>query len=247
MPKIRTEGAKRCAESIGLHLVNLVQAASDANIRGFHSVSLALCRSLEDALDCFAAVSLMPGAAEKWAHGKLKASDAAKVWDTQQNGFTLPSGEKAKDYRKNLRDYFNNFAHCSPYLTDWNLYPDILPEEKEQIRKNPDKSIPLTVSFRVNHGGRVLSQNCLRIGAYLAGHMLEFVSIFEDVYHGYLKSNPGIQHKLATEKSQLEENLKTSFGAAFLEDSPPELQNLVIPHPTDADLITVIPLDPPAQ
>ena len=247
MAEIQTDTAKRCAESIGLHLVNLVETASDANIRGFHSVSLALCRSLEDALDCFAAVSLMPGAAEKWATGNLKASEAAKVWDIRQNEFTLPNGEKAKNYRKNLREYFNSFAHCSPYLTDWNLYPDILPEEREQIRKNPHKSIPMTVSFRVNHGGQALPQNSLRIGAYLAGHILEFVTVFEDTYHEYLKRNPGVQHKLAMEKSDLEEKLKTSFGAVFLEDRPPEVQNLVIPHPTDPDLITVIPLQPPAQ
>jgi hypothetical protein len=243
-PKAKTIIARKCAESIGLHLINLIIAASDANLRSFHSVSLALFRSMEDALDCFAAVTLKPDAAEKWANNRLKASEAAKVWDGRLENATLPTGERAIDYRKGLRSYLNNFAHCSPYLTDWNLYPDILPEEKEQIRRNPDRSIPITVSFHVNHQEGVLLQNAIRIGSYLAAHMLEFVSVIEEAYEEFLSDNPELKEALAAEKSKLEEKLKTDFGAVYLEDRPPQLQNLIIPHSTEPDMITAISLNP---
>jgi hypothetical protein len=242
-PQMQSEIARRCAESIGCHLVNLIIAASDMNLRGFYSVSLAICRSMEDALDCFAAVALVPNAAEKWAEGKLKASEAATVWDSRFQDTILPTGEKAVDYRKNLRSYFNNFAHCSPYLTDWNLYPDIGPDDKIRISEHPDRSTSLTVTLHVNHEGRVLPQNALQIGAYLAAHALEFASTMEEAYEGFLERNPEMADKLRNGRTELEILLKTHYGAVYLEDRPPQLQSLVIPHPQNPELVTTIPLD----
>jgi hypothetical protein len=242
-PKMQSEIARRCAESIGCHLINLIIATSDMNLRGFHSVCLTICRSMEDALDCFAAVTLVPNAAEKWAEGKLKASEAAVVWDSRLQNTTLPTGDKAVDYRRNLRSYFNNFAHCSPYLTDWNLYPDISPDDKTRLSEHPDHPASLTITFHVNHENRVLPQNALRIGAYLAAHTLEFASIVEEAYEDFLEHDPEMASKLENGKMELESLLKTYYGAVYLEDRPPQLQNLTIPHSQDPELVTTIPLD----
>ena len=112
MPLTGTEVARRCAEAIGRHLVFLVLTASDANLAGRHSAALALFRALEDALDCFAAVSLVPDAAARWAKGKLKASEAARLWEPLMGDVLLPTGERPREYRKQLRSYFNEFDHC---------------------------------------------------------------------------------------------------------------------------------------
>ncbi len=194
-------------------------------------------------LPAFAAVTLMQNAAEKWAEGKLKASEAGKIWDSRLQETTLPTGEKAVNYKKNLREYFNNFAHCSPYLTEWNLYPDISQEDKRKISEHPEQPASLMVSFNVNHKNKVLPQNALRIGAYLASHTLEFTSIIEEAYKDFLKQNPEMADNLRKGKVELESLLKNRFGAVYLEHKPPQLHNLVIPDPQNPDLETIIPLN----
>ena len=108
MPRAGSSDSQRAAELVGRHLIWLVLAAADANERGRHSAALALFRSMEDALDCFAAVSLVPGAAERWLQGDLRASDAAKLWEPEE--VRLATGEVTKGYRKTLRGFFNNFG-----------------------------------------------------------------------------------------------------------------------------------------
>lgn len=234
--KVRTDQAQKCAESIGLHLINLIVTASDANLRGCHSVSLSLFRSMEDALDCFAAVALNPGDAEKWVMGKLKPSNAAKVWDERLKGATLPTGERATNYRKDLRDHFNNFAHCSPYLTEWDMFLEIPLNEKALIFSENEKqeSIPLTVSLHVNHQGKILPQNALAISAYLCAHLLEFTWSVEEAYQEFLNQNPDINNLLLANKSDLEQKLIENFGEAHLSSTPPELQKLIVSDPTNS-------------
>ena len=116
LPEAKSEIAREASEGIGLHLVNLVLGACQANMSGFHSCALALFRPMEDALDCLAAVSISPEAAERWTSGKLKASDAAKLWQDKLGEVKLPTGDTTCEYRKGLRQFLNDFAHCAPCL-----------------------------------------------------------------------------------------------------------------------------------
>ena len=241
-PKVRTETASRCAEAIGLHIMMLIMVASDANFAGRHSCALALFRGMEDALDCFAAVSLVPDAAEKWARGDLKASHAARLWEDEHGDFMLPTGDKAIDYRRGLRDYFNNFAHCSPYLTDWNLYLELDPSDELKVALQPSREQMLTVHCRPNHQEKILEQNALRIGAYLAAHTVEFISVVEMAYERFLIQNPDLKHELGRLKERLESSLEEEFGAVYLEDRPPELQQLVLRDASDPNMVRLIPL-----
>ncbi len=235
-PEVQTEIARRCAEAIGLHLIMLILTASDANLRGRHSCALALFRGMEDALDCFAAVSLIPGAAEKWARGKFRASDAARLWEDKLGDIVLPTGEKAIEYRKTLRSYFNNFAHCSPYLTDWNIYPELDSREILAPHKN------LKAELRLNHEMKILEQNALRIGAFLAAHTLEFISVVEMAYKKFLTRNPDLKGELSGIRRRLTDLFEKEFGAVNLEDRPPELKQVVVWHPTNRKLMKLLPI-----
>jgi len=235
-PEVETEIASACAEAIGLHLTMLILTASDANLSGRHSCALALFRAMEDALDCFAAVSLVPDAAEKWAKGRLKASKAASLWEHRLGDTVLPSGEKAIEYRKGLRTYFNGFAHCSPYLTDWNMYPEF------DTRELVEPARELTARFRVNHHQDILDQNALRIGAYLAAHAIEFAAVVEMAYGRFLLHNPDLKRELRQSKNDLEKVLEKEFGAVYLEEMPPQLKRPLLRDPSHPDL--VIPLGP---
>jgi hypothetical protein len=230
-PEVQTKIAQRCAETIGLHLIMLILTVSDANLRGRHSCALALFRAMEDALDCFASVSLIPGTAEKWAKGKLSASDAARFWEDKISDRVLPTGEKAIEYRKTIRNKFNNFAHCTPYLTDWNIYPEF---NSDMMPKSGGE---LTAQFRINHEERILEQNAIRIGAYLAAHTLEFIQVIEKAYERYLTENPNLKRELINSRDELENELKTEFGAVNLEDMPPELKEPVIKDPNNPSLV----------
>lgn len=235
-PEVQTEMAKRCAEGIGFHLVMLILTASEANLKGRDSCSLALFRQMEDALDCFAAVSLIPGAAEKWGKGTLRASDAARLWEDKLGDIVLPNNEKAVEYRKTLRSYFNNFAHCSPYLIDWNLYPEFdLSEELKPGGK-------LTARLRVNHEQKILEQNAIRIGAYLAAHTLEFISVIDKAYERFLRGNPDLKRELSNSKDELESVLRIEFGAVYLEDMPPELKQPILKNASDSNLVMPLTL-----
>ena len=241
-PEARTETAGRCAEAIGLHLTMLIMVASDANLRGRHSCAVALFRGMEDALDCFAAASLIPDAADKWARGDLKASEAARLWQDKQGDFVLPTGEKAAEYRRGLRDYFNNFAHCSPYLTDWNCYPELDPSDELKAARQPNEQHMLTVRLRANHQQRLLEQNATRIGAYLAAHTVEFILVVEMAYERFLAENPDLKRELSRSKDDIGNLLEKEFGAVYLDDRPPELQQLLVRDPSDPDLVRSIPL-----
>lgn len=66
-PQVDTYVAQFSAYAIANHLIFLILTASDANIACRHSIAVSLFRNMEDALDCFGAVALIPGAAEKWS------------------------------------------------------------------------------------------------------------------------------------------------------------------------------------
>lgn len=229
-PEAQTEEARFCAQAVGLHLIMLIMTTSDANLSGRHSCALALFRAMEDALDCFAAVSLIPEAAERWAEGKLKASQAAKRWEHKIADVKLPNGEKAVDYRKRLRAFFNNFAHCAPCLTEWNLYPDFDAEEAIRAKSK------LRAELKFNHEQRVLQQNAMRIGQYLLAHTLEFVDVVEMGYEQFLAQNVQLTRQLTSAKEDIKNLFLKEVGPVYLENIPPELGQPVIKHPHDPDL-----------
>jgi len=237
--QVQTHVARWCAEAIGLHLTMLIKVASDANVKGCHSCALSLFRAMEDALDCLAAVSLVPGAAEKWSRGKLKASEAARLSERKLGLTVLPTGELAPDYRKDLRTYFNTFAHCSPYLTDWNVYPEFGSTEALE----PCGTV--TAQLKLNHEHKLLEQNAVRIAAYLAGHTLEFIGVIEKGYERFLGRSLKLKKELDNSKRGLEELLKRGLEPVYLEEMPPELKQPVLKHPSDPNL--VMPLSFPSQ
>ena len=75
-----TKESKSSSALILTHLLGLMESAGMLNCRGRHSSAITLLRAIEDALDCFAAVGISHEAALKWQDGKLKASDAARIW-----------------------------------------------------------------------------------------------------------------------------------------------------------------------
>lgn len=70
-PDIGT-AAKSDALLVGNHLLHLISGCGLLNGSGFHSAAVVLLRPMEDALDCFAAVSLIKDAAEQWSARRLK-------------------------------------------------------------------------------------------------------------------------------------------------------------------------------
>ena len=233
-PEVLSETAKLCAEVIARHLISLIMTASDANLAGRHSAALSLFRNAEDALDCFGAVTMVPDAAEKWAKGDLKASDAAKLCEPILGEVVLVTGQREPAYRKNLRNYFNKFAHCTPYLTDWDLFPDFESSSIEALSQGRD--IPsIHAQLKVNHRGLILRANALRIGAYLYAHTIEFSSLIEKGYRRFLQGEPELQRYLQQTRIGLEDALK-EYGPVYLEGMPPEIKNPVIQHPENPNL-----------
>ncbi len=243
-PQADSEVAQFSAYAIANHLIFLILTSSDANIAGRHSVAISLFRNMEDALDCFGAVTLIPGAAEKWSQGKLKASQAARLHESKLGTIELSTGETAIDYRKNLRSHFNLYAHCTPYLIDWDIYPHF---NREDIKKllNNELEESIKSELRVNTGDRILQQNAVRIGAFLAAHTLEFSNLIEMGYDNFLNSHKQLQKDLRENTSKLEATLKKGLQAVYLETPPPEIKNPCIQHPENPDLVMELNLPNP--
>jgi hypothetical protein len=210
----------------------LVEAASELNVQGRHSCALSLFRTLEDALDCLAAVSLVPDAAERWQRGELRPSDAARVSEHEFPPVVLPDGTEAADYRKGLRTHFNRYAHCSPELVSWDLYLSPDSEAVGQVFECPEQERTISIELRANHDRRVLEQNAVRISAYLAAHVSEVISVIEMAYEGFLSANPEAATALLTLNAAMEAHL-VEHGPVYLDDRPPELQQLVMIDPSD--------------
>ena len=242
-PKIRTEPARRAAERILLHIIMLVESASQLNAQGRHSCALSLLRPLEDALDCLAAVSLVPDAAERWQRGELRPSDAARVSEHEFPPVVLPDGAEAADYRKGLRTHFNRYAHCSPELVSWDLYLSPDSEAVRQVFECPEQERTISIELRANHDRRLLEQNAVRVSAYLAAHVSEVISVIEMAYDVFLSANPQAAAALLTLKAAMEAHL-VEHGPVYLDDCPPELQQLVMVDPSDPTEAKALLVDP---
>ena len=115
VPDLSDDDAKNYGTLLANHLLRLLEGCGMLNIGGLHSAAVALFRPLEDALDCFAAVVNVRGAATKWANGELRPSDAAKLWTADLKAMTMV-GTVAElslaDYRKHFRSAFAKYSHC---------------------------------------------------------------------------------------------------------------------------------------
>ncbi len=163
--KAGTSASRSAASLLAVHLLHCLNGVGLLNAAGHHSAAVAMFRPIEDALDCFAAISLDADAADRWHSGQLKASDAAKVWVAilptlfEHDEFTLA------EYRRIVRSQFNDYSHCHPRLTHWNLY---LP---------PDS--PETGVAQLNVAGAVIDSCGHRIDAHLTASLWEFIHILD--------------------------------------------------------------------
>ena len=132
-----------------------------------------MLRSMEDALDCFAAVTLVPKHAEDWEMGTLKASDAAKAWTSLIN-WPVFGGVKLSDYRKSLRQDFNAYCHCRNELCIWNLV--FVPKTYDH---NTDTR---TGTVEPNWSNFVIDKNAHSIDAFETAHLFEFLNIVDHAY-----------------------------------------------------------------
>jgi len=126
-PRVPNANAATSAHMVGTHLLHLLDGCRCLNSQGYHSV--ALLRSLEDALDCFVALCTVEGAAERWLKDRLKASDAARDWVSvhgESLQYVVADAVEApatlSEYRRRLRAQFNEYSHCSHNLCAWNLF-----------------------------------------------------------------------------------------------------------------------------
>lgn len=174
------EAAHSPASLIYVHLISLMDSAGLLNVMGHHSASITLLRAIEDATDCFAAVSLDTEAASLWQEGKLKSSEAAKKWTA--SGKIQIENIAIADYRKNLRTMLNNYSHCTPAQTHWNLFKENIGNNKCTLKLN---TLPL-----------VINSNGYAIDRYLCAHLLELITIVLVAYQKYFEDKGKIQRDL---------------------------------------------------
>jgi hypothetical protein len=173
-PDIATPSSKSSGLLVGNHLLHLISGCGLLNGSGHHSAALTLLRPLEDALDCFAAVTMVKGAAERWSSRELKPSEAAKLW-TEAAGDTLnPVNTTLAQYRKTLRGQFAHYMHCSYHLCLWDLFFSPRARDPETGR--------LSGAYELNQGGHVIDSNAHAIDAHLTAHHLEFITILKRAY-----------------------------------------------------------------
>lgn len=217
-PDIGTDRATASGVLIAVHLLHLMKGCGILNGNGFHSCAVAMLRSMEDALDCFAAVTLVPGLAEQWEAGTLKASEAAKEWTSIINWKT-PQGMSLSDYRKFLRRDFNNYSHCTNALLHWNLM--FVPTNYDSA------SNTRAGKLEPNFYNMIINQNAHSIDVFEAAHLFEFLSIIRKFYSGYLSSNEATRMNLENIVCDLTILLEqhNKHGCQDVH-SPPEVRNL---------------------
>jgi hypothetical protein len=194
-PDLATPSAKSCGLLSGNHLCQLIDACGLLNGTGLHSAAVALLRPLEDALDCFAAVTLVEGAAERWADRNLKPSDAAKLWTVVAGDTFDLDDARLPDYRRTLRGQFAHYSHCSYDLCLWDLYFD--PQTRDP------KSGQLSGLYELNWSGRVINMNAHAVDAHLTAHLLEFLTILKRSYSSELERRADVSRNLARLESEI--------------------------------------------
>ena len=220
-PEAPTEGARRCGELLGNHLIALVRGCGELNVLGQHSAAVCLFRPMEDALDLFAAITVISGAAERWLEGRLRPSDAAKLWTPRVVCSGLALGDTFGDYRRALRSLFNPLSHCDYSVVKWDLYVD----------RSCSGAPP---GLQVDSGGRyVLELNAFRIDAQLVAHCHEFLHVFTQGYATRLSGAEKTTRKLDALAERIEAVLGQYSRDGHLEAmEAPEAEGipLLAPH-----------------
>ncbi|MBV9963570.1 MAG: hypothetical protein JO072_15100 [Parafilimonas sp.] len=117
---LNTENSNEISCMLGYQYLNLIKAGNILNKQGHHIGTLCLFRTIEDSLDCFMACATVDNAVEQWLSNKLKPSQAAIKWTKKFGKDKLDKyNVKYDEYRKELRDIFNLYSHCTPALTRW--------------------------------------------------------------------------------------------------------------------------------
>lgn len=184
---LHDDSSRSASVLILLHILDLMEAAGLTNLRGYHSASVALFRPMEDALDCFAAVALIPNSADKWSQNKLKASDAA-ILIAQSNIINYDNVEFG-NYRKTCRERFNKYSHCSSDLANWNLYLKSIGNHR--------------CTVELNDSPMVITSNAYTIDFYLIAHLSELIEIVQMAYKEYFENNSTLKDKLISLKGQI--------------------------------------------
>lgn len=178
--------SKSAAALILTHLLGLMESAGMVNCRGWHSSAITLLRAIEDALDCFAAVGSNHEATLKWQNGKLKASDAAKVWT---DGHFINGHESMADYRKMIRTALNQYSHCTPEQANWNIYLESIGDG--------------LCTMELNTESMVININSYYIDRYLCIHLYEVLYVILDVYSDYLKCHMNLKKQIEKAKDEI--------------------------------------------
>lgn len=178
--------SKSAAALILTHLLGLMESAGMVNCRGWHSSAITLLRATEDALDCFAAVGSSHEATLKWQNGKLKASDAAKVWT---DGHFINEHESMADYRKMIRTVLNQYSHCTPEQVNWNIYLESIGNGRRTAELNTESM--------------VININAYYIDRYLCIHLYELINVILDVYRDYLKNQMDLKKQIEKVKDEI--------------------------------------------
>lgn len=213
LPNNKSPLSQTAAEQIILHLLGTMNSIGMINAAGYHSAAVTLMRSIEDALDCLFAVVQSDINANKWLNGELKASDAAREWTTNKVvDKSMPLG----DHRKSIRQGLNNFSHCSPNQTSWNLY-----------RKSDKKG---TCRLELNYQRAVISRNGYHIDRYLCIHLYELMDNLLINYSDYFvdkKERRNVFEKLKSDIEIIIKDYLNDIGSDRLYmNTPPELEGL---------------------
>lgn len=179
--------SKSASALILTHLLGLMTSVGMINCRGLHSSAITLLRAIEDATDCFAAVGINGNAAIKWNKGKLKSSDAAKIWTFDSNSDNANSSE----YRKMIRTSLNAYSHCTPEQANWNIYLETIAENKCKMQLN---TTPMVINI-----------NAYFIDRYLCIHTFELSEVVKTVYSKYIRENSDLEKQINDLQKNIEE------------------------------------------
>ena len=217
-PDINGDRPAKCGMLIATHLLHLLRGCGMINAHGFHSCAVSMLRLMEDALDCFAAVTLVRGSAEKWETGRLKASDAAKKW-TNFVDWKTAGGISLSDYRKFLRRDFNTYSHCTNELCLWNLR--FIPKT---ILTDTNTT---TGTLEPNWGNLVINKNAHSIDAFETLHIFEFINIIKLAYSKDISLNEEKRKELECFLPDMEK-LVRQHNEHHCQDvrEPPEIKQL---------------------
>lgn len=216
IPDIAIEASSSCGNLIATHLLHLINGCGLLKGIGHNSAAASLFRPLEDVLDCFGATVMVPGAAEKWQSGRLKASDAAKAWTPKVHD-VLTQNITLSEYRKSLHKMFNNCSHCSYDLCLWNLYFNPQEEEAGSARG----------TLELNLVPVVIDSNGHSIDAHLTPHILEFIILVKKGYSKTLTKNPIQENKIGQLQNAIIKIMKKHDRHGCQQVTPPaEIRSL---------------------